>query len=215
MTRFLAILTTCFLTVTTAHATDVTQAYELLFREGTLDKITDGTTLLYERSVTNSLKPETEERDSGLLELSFKTDDVRLAHVEFRQDEKHRAMGEFPASVGNPMIMIFLEMIVRDMTENVGGSPFYIRNRIKESMAGKAVAETGAAQYEGQEITTQTLNFQPFSADPNQPKMKDFGALNISVTMSEEIPGWYFSLTARAGEAYQSSYAFKGVKTTP
>ncbi|NIY99214.1 hypothetical protein HC022_24280, partial [Salipiger sp. HF18] len=102
------------------------------------------------------------------------------------------------ASVGNPMIMYFYESVIRDMAETVGGSPFYIRNRVKEALVQPAEIVTGEASFGGSEVPTQTVILRPFEGDPNAGKMQGFGGLELSVTMSEEVPGWYLSLVATA-----------------
>ena len=42
-----------------------------------------------------------------------------------------RKIGPFPISGGDPSLTFFLESVARDMAALTGGSPFYIRNRLK------------------------------------------------------------------------------------
>lgn len=174
--------------------------YDLLFRNGTLDTLSRNTTLIYTRSVQNTLKPETVDRDTGDVALSLREGDSdrEIAQLEFRQEDKHRSLGVFPASVGNPMIMFFYEAVVRDMAESAGGSPFYIRNRVKEALVTPSDVEPGEAVVNGVRVKTQTVRLVPFAKDPNRERMKGFGDLTLSVTMSDAVPGWYVSLVAEA-----------------
>ena len=194
------------------------ETYDLLFRNGTLDEIDRKQSLLYSRDVTNTEKPDTEDRDTGEIALSILNAESEMAHLEFRQDGKHRALGRFPASVGNPMIMYFYETVVRDMAETAGGSPFYIRNRVKDSLIQPAVIERGEVSYDGRMVSTVTVSLMPFAEDPNKDRMRGFGDLELRVTMSEEVPGWYLSLVAEvqpagAAEAiYRSSLSFEGLE---
>ena len=110
------------------------KTYDMLFRNGTLDDIDRDKELVYARKVTNKLKPEAEARDTGDIAIGFRDGATELATLEFRRDGKHRSLGSFPANVGNPMIMYFYETVVRDMAEAAGGSPFYIRNRVKDAL---------------------------------------------------------------------------------
>lgn len=198
-------------------ATSVTgeAAYDLLFRDGTLDPVSRAHALVYQREVTNTLNPDAAARDSGEIGLRIeKAEDMETVQLEFRRDGKHRGMGTFPASVGNPMIMVFYESVVRDMAETAGGSPFYIRNRVKEALARPSEVEPGTAMVNGEEVATQTIRMRPFKGDPNVGRMMGFGALELSVTMSEAVPGWYLSLVARApapdgaGVMYRSRLQF-------
>ncbi|MEO0386917.1 MAG: hypothetical protein AAF281_05225 [Pseudomonadota bacterium] len=193
-------------------------AYDLLFRNGTLDSIDRDTALLYRRDVTNALNPEAATRDTGDIALSFDATNTALAQLEFRQDGKARSLGRFPASVGNPMIMYFYESVVRDMAETAGGSPFYIRNRVKDALVQTTPAVAGEAVVAGRTVPTVTVTLVPFADDPNHARMRGFGDLALKITMSEAVPGWYMSLRAETspngGEAvYRSELVFERLET--
>jgi len=201
-----------------AASADGEATYDLLFRDGTLDGVDRDRALIYRREVTNTLKPEAAMRDTGEISLRIEQADMEMAQLGFRRDGKHRAMGSFPASVGNPMIMVFYESVVRDMAETAGGSQFYIRNRVKESLIQPTEVEAGTATVDGAEIEIQTIRLNPFEGDPNADRMMGFGALELSVTMSHSVPGWYVSLVAEApapdgdGLIYRSSMTFEGME---
>ncbi|MEP1611342.1 MAG: hypothetical protein ABJL72_05405 [Roseobacter sp.] len=186
------------------------KTYDMLFRNGTLDEIDRSAALVYRREVTNVLKPEAEVRDTGHVKLSFQQEDNSMAKLEFRQEDKHRSLGIFPASVGNPMIMYFYETVVRDMAEAAGGSPYYIRNRVKEALVDASDVEQGEAFLDGKSVPTHTIRMYPFKADPNAHRMQGFGDLELRVTMSDAVPGWYMSLVAEAaeGKVYRSEVSF-------
>ncbi len=186
------------------------KTYDLLFRNGTLDEVSPVAELVYARTVTNSLNPEAADRDTGLIALSFAEDQAKMALLEFRQDGKYRKLGTFPASVGNPMIMYFYETVVRDMAEAAGGSPYYIRNRVKDSLIQPSDISDGEVEVDGRTIPTRTIRIYPFLNDPNRDRMQGFGDLELRVTMSDEIPGWYMSFVAEAsgGDVYRSELQF-------
>ncbi len=190
------------------------KTYDMLFRNGTLDDVSTQSELVYARSVTNALKPEAEARDSGLIALGLREGETAtLAVLELRQEGKYRKLGAFPASVGNPMIMYFYETVVRDMAEVAGGSPFYIRNRVKESLVQTSDIVEGEAMVNGRSVPTRTIRLYPFKDDPNRDRMQGFGDLELRVTMSDAVPGWYMSLVAEAsgGEVYRSELMFDGL----
>ncbi|SFK28044.1 hypothetical protein [Celeribacter neptunius] len=187
--------------VAAANAEAPVPTYDLLFRQGTLDRIGPDAVLHYRRVVTNHAKPEAATRDTGEIALSFAEGETRMARLQFLQDEKHRSLGRFPASVGNPMIMVFYESVIRDMAETAGGSPYYIRNRVKEALVRPAEIETGQARFGTRMIDTRTVTLRPFAEDPNRDRMQGFGDLELRVTMSEEVPGWYLTLVAEAPDA--------------
>lgn len=203
-----------------AEQVDGPKTYDLLFRDGTLDDVSRDAALTYSRAVTNTLKPEAAERDSGAIALTIDdSGQAPVALLEFRQGDKHRGLGKFPASVGNPMIMYFYETVVRDMAESAGGSPFYIRNRVKEALVQPSEVIAGRAEVGGESVPTQTIRLKPFAEDPNRAQMQGFGDLELAVTMSEEVPGWYLSLEAAVpGEGaplYHSRIAFQSQEAMP
>lgn len=216
-----SLITACALALCTAAAAPAAtlggeQSYDLLFREGTLDEIDDEKVLIYDRKVSSALKPEAEERDTGRIKLAFEVDAAKMARLTFHRDGKHRALGAFPASVGNPMIMYFYETVVRDMAEATGGSPFYVRNRVKDALIQPSEMENGEAEVDGQTVPVTTITLRPFTDDPNRDRMQGFGDLELRVTMSEQVPGWYLSLTAEAegagGPVYSSELVFQGLE---
>ncbi|MGB3243452.1 MAG: hypothetical protein WBB25_02885 [Sulfitobacter sp.] len=212
MLKFLVttIAAVAFAGLALANSLEGTETYNMLFKNGTLDSIDRSDELVYTRAVTNTLDDESGTRDTGDIALSFSDGQAEMAMLEFRRDGKHRALGTFPASVGNPMIMYFYESVVRDMAQSAGGSPFYIRNRVKDSLVQPAEVEQGEALFDGKTVATQTIRMHPFAEDPNKDRMKGFGDLELRVTMSDEVPGWYVSLIAEAsgGEVYRSELRF-------
>ena len=175
---------------------DAALPYDLLFKTGTLDDVPKDAELIYSRDVVNTLKPEAATRDTGEIELGLATGEPPKAQLKFTQDGKYRNLGQFPARVGNPIILYFVETVIRDMAESAGGSPFYIRNRVKESLVESGTVEAVELQHEGQTVDSHAVTLIPFEGDPNTDRMKGFGELTLEVTMSEDVPGWYHTLRA-------------------
>ena len=183
----------------TAQETTMTGAeetYDLLFREGTLDDLPRDGTLVYDRTVASTLTPDAEARDTGKIELTFEAGEPEAARLRFTQGERFKGIGEFPASVGNPIIMYFVETVVRDMAEAAGGSNFYIRNRVKAALVEPAEIETRDVTLGDETVEARSVTLHPFEGDPNADKMQGFDRMALTVTMSEEVPGWYASLDA-------------------
>ncbi|WP_208999192.1 hypothetical protein [Roseibium sediminis] len=190
------------------------QPYDLIFKTGTLDGISRNSVLAYQRTTVAPQNQELADTSTGTINLSFAEND--MAHLEFLQKEKHRKIGEFPANVGNPMIMYFVETVVRDMAGTAGGSPFYIRNRVKASLIEDAPVEDVEVEYQGKQVQAKSVTLSPFRDDPNRAKMRGFENLALTITMSDQIPGWYHSLKAGTGNDVYSNeivlQPFEGTK---
>lgn len=88
-----------------------------------------------------------------------------------------RQIGPFPISAGDPVLTFFLEQTARDMSALTGGSPHYIRNRLKDSLfRGGEVAQADG---------TTTATFKPFAEDPNAARMHGFQTLTLTFVMND------------------------------
>lgn len=101
------------------------------------------------------------------------------------------AVAEFPARGPNPMLLFFLENVVRNGVMQTGGSPYYLRNRIKDALVGAALGtdRDGVA----------VVELRPFEADPNIGRMGDFGALVLTLIYDPADPGRLVELKADTG----------------
>lgn len=186
------------------------EPYDLIFKNGTLSDVAQ-TGLTYDRTVDIGGNPEYSARNTGQVRLEFQPDD--MARLQFQKDGKHANVGLFPASVGNPIIMYFVETVLRDVAQEAGGSPFYIRNRIKDSLVQDAPVEDVLVTVDGAEVPAKRVTLHPFAEDKNRDRMGVYGDLAITVTMSEDVPGWYGSLVASAPprdgkEGYSNALTF-------
>ncbi|WP_017998672.1 hypothetical protein [Paracoccus sp. N5] len=88
-----------------------------------------------------------------------------------------RRIGPFPVSGGDPALTFFLETVSRDMAALTGGSPFYIRNRLKDALfrGGEVRREDGAT----------VAVFVPFRGDKNSARMMGFETLELRFTLGE------------------------------
>jgi hypothetical protein len=112
--------------------------------------------------------------------------------VSREDDGKVTPIAEFPASGPNPALLYFLESTVRAMAEATGGSPFYIRNRMREALA---VARLGAG------ATPREVVAQPFAADPNRAKMGAFADLGLRFRFDPAVPARILELSADTAAA--------------
>lgn len=88
-----------------------------------------------------------------------------------------RKIGPFPIQGGDPSLTFFLETVARDMAALTGGSPFYIRNRLKDAL------------FRGGEITQEgpltIASFQPFKGDQNGERMYGFDSLVLRFALGD------------------------------
>ncbi|WP_102106551.1 hypothetical protein [Oceaniglobus roseus] len=172
------------------------ETYDLIFKTGTLDGIPETEVLTYDRDIAIPEDAEYADRNTGEIRLTFEPE--QMARLTFLKDGKHANVGAFPATVGNPVIMYFVETVLRDVAKEAGGSPFYIRNRIKEALVQPVPITDVTVPYDGKEVAAKRIVLRPFENDKNREKMGAYGDLALTFTMSEDVPGWYASLAAEA-----------------
>jgi hypothetical protein len=114
------------------------------------------------------------------------TADGRELRLVREKDGRPVPVGTFPAGTANPVLLYFLETTVRGMAEATGGSPYYIRNRIRE-----ALAASGLGEGEPREVT-----LAPFAADPNRARMGGFADLAIRLRFDPARPARILELSA-------------------
>lgn len=103
------------------------------------------------------------------------SDQKPILQLQQQADQRNRRIGPFPMSGGDPVLTYFLEEITRDMARLTGGSPFYIRNRLKD-----ALFRGGSLDRAENRITAV---FRPFEGDPNAARMGGFQNLSLTFVL--------------------------------
>lgn len=174
----------------------------LLFREGVLDTVAVGGTLRYEARRSGRAAAPRDEESPDTAPADIRLDLTRVsdsdAELTASAGDVTQRVGSFPAKMGNPVVMYFLETILRDMASQAGGSPFYIRNRIKESLSREAEVRAVEVQVDGRAVAAQEVIVRPFASDAARDRMQGFADLALTAVVSDQVPGWYVSLAATA-----------------
>lgn len=102
----------------------------------------------------------------------------------------------FAAEVGHPMLLLFLESTVRTMAAATGGSPDYIRTRLREALWQDAEGEAATARLDGADLPARRLIYRPFAEDPHRDAMGPFAALELAFLVADGVPGGLVGLAA-------------------
>lgn len=119
--------------------------------------------------------------DDGRVTMTEMTDPVDgkpALQVVQKTDAGERRMGPLPVAAGDPVLVLFLENTARDMATMTGGSPDYIRNRIKD-----AVFRGGTVTRKDGSIIAE---MKPFENDPNKDRMGGFSTLTLRFVMDDD-----------------------------
>ena len=156
----------------------------------------------------------------GQIRVAVRTgaDKAREAVVTMGPAGKLKPVSVWPVSSGNPILPIFLESALRAMARTTGGSSFYIRNRIKESLGSGGTMTDVQVTVDGNQVAATEIVFVPFKADKNRDRMGDFKDLTLTFVVSEQTPGDIVRFVAQTpeganGVAYREEIAFSRLAT--
>ncbi len=167
---------------------------ELLMAPGLFEGAPVGSAVTYDevRSVPDAEATTVRGVADGRVRLEVVADgEMRLVREE---GGEAAPLGTFSPGVANPLLLYFLETTVRVMAETTGGSPYYIRNRIREALVA---SDLGAVQGDTREVA-----LSPFAGDANRDRMGAFADLAIRLRFDPEAPSRVLELSAdtAAGE---------------
>lgn len=187
--------------VTTSIFAGTPTGTEMLFDSTNFDDVKIGTTLTYTHARSADEKIPVRAIEDGSVTVARIGSDggAERTVVTFKNGKAKRQLDHLPADRGNPIFVVFLESSVNSVTFATKGSPFYIRNRIKEAFSsGGKVTET-VIELGGTEADATQIEYRPFKGDRNAEKMgAAFENLSLRFTMSNAVPGQFVSMTTQA-----------------
>lgn len=196
----------CLVTLAGAGALRAESAFELVFRAGTLDGLPPGAELRYDGEGWPTARPD---EDWRRLVVGLGPDDqARVERLAADGEGPAQLVGSFDAARGNPVGMVFLERTVRSISGATGGSPTYVRNRIRDALGAPGEAEAVTVAWDGGTVQATAVALVPFANDARRAELGAFADLEIRVVVSDAVPGWYHSISAEApATATQAGYA--------
>jgi hypothetical protein len=190
---------------------------EALFAEGVFASLPDGQEVGYIHVRRGAVSPDGAPVTDGRIAIVSgpAADGTPTLSLSLETEEGQRQTAHFPASGGNPVLMVFLESAVRRMAAASGGSPFYIRNRIKDALREGGEMTDGTQDLSGQAIATREVVLYPFKSDPNRDRMGEFADLSLRFVVSDKVPGHFLLLSAdtpKAASGYHETITLIGAE---
>lgn len=120
----------------------------------------------------------------------------RLVLSRSKGEVPPREITSFGTGSANPILLYFLESAARAVAEATGGSPFYIRNRIRDALAAAELGPETQLSHDGAPLTAHRAELRPFAGDPNRARLGAFADMVLTVTVAPGLPGRLLELSA-------------------
>ncbi|HSI42350.1 MAG TPA: hypothetical protein VLA00_17525 [Xanthobacteraceae bacterium] len=171
-------------------------AAELFFETPFLAKVEPGTRLRYDyRHRTAEAKLGDSFDETMQMSIDAAPDDgaKRVVDVDILRGDIHNEAGPFSGVSGNPLTLVLLERDVKEMAALSKGSPFYLRNRVRDAI-GTGASEPARFDYAGRTVDGWTVVLTPFLNDPNKDKLGELVGKRYEFTFSDAVPGGLYAI---------------------
>lgn len=168
------------------------RASDLLFATGHLASVPDGKGISYQhlRQAGNNPAVGPDMEQAILLEAGPGTAEFTII---MDAEGARTQLDPFRGGRNNPIMLVFLESVVRTVSRATGGSPFYIRRRVQDAFREGTPVTDGS--------TGEAFTYHPFQNDPNSAALGPFKDLEIRFVLSDTAPGMFVSQVAEARDA--------------
>ena len=169
---------------------------DLFFGTPYLNSVQPGTKIAYDYKHVASEEKLGQSFDEKLeLNVTAPPEDAskRVAAVDIWRGDRHNEAGPFPTMNGNPVSLVLLERDVKEMAQLSKGSPFYIRNRVRDTIANGTV-EAATFDYAGKPVEGWKLTMVPFANDPNKDKLQELAGRRYEFLFSDAVPGGIYAI---------------------
>jgi hypothetical protein len=173
-------------------------AVELLFESKHLSELAPGAQVAYrfDRIVS----------DPKLLGESF-SDEIKLVvtnvaptgadvALSIFSGERARSIQKLANMVGNPVLIVFLDRALNNMSQLAGIARPYLKDRTRAGLRENAVLEPIELSYNGNRTQAFRITLMPFEGDPSSSKMLGYERSKFTFVVSETVPGKLVEMTS-------------------
>jgi len=193
---------------------------DFIFDETILADLKSGSTLVYTHDLFAPDQAPHPPFEDGAINVLYEQSATGSGEVviSFDRGRAMRSTSPMPTVGGNPLVMVFLESSTRAMAGIAGGSPFYIRNRIKNALMSGGTETTVEVEIGGEVYEVRQITLTPFANDQNQARMGSFSQLEMRFTYGDDVPGGihelrtFVPMAKGEGPLYEERIVFSNVE---
>ena len=187
-----------------AQENQFSESNNLLFNRDHLGNISADSRLNYHFIKSGSLESGFEDD----IKISFKpaaSVENRRVTVDFFSGERKRWIPEFNGATGNPLLTIFLQHDIHEMSRLTDGQWRYFQKRIKLAFENKSTIEPTMFEFSGKEYQGKKITIYPYLDDPNSSRFKDYVGKYYIFTLADSLPGTIYQIRAVTPNADKKS----------
>ena len=135
--------------------------------------------------------------DSVYLDITKVNDDgSKDADLEFFSAERQQNANRdnLVGITGNPILVVYMQGDVYEMSRLTSGSWRYFQRRIKSAFAESAKTETVTFEYDGTQVTGEKISIAPYLNDPRRRQFAEFAPKVYEFILSEQVPGKLYQI---------------------
>jgi len=148
--------------------------------------------------------------------VKINEDGTRNAALEFFTEERRQQVS--PSNVekitGNPVIGIFLQGDVYEMSRLTDGGWKYFHKQIKLAIANNNESEPVTIELDGKEYQGEKITLYPFEKIPKKSRLGEFSDKRYEFIISDEIPGKLYQIWTVINDAENPSVPLMEEKLT-
>lgn len=173
-------------------------AVDVLFERKHLDGLEKGTELAYrfERTVSDPALSGEQFTDDIRIGVNNVSDAGREVAVQIFTGERARDLQTVPDLTGNPLLILFLDRSVVNMSLLTGAQGPYLKGAFRAALREKAKIEPAKVDYAGTAVDGYKITVVPYADDPNKAKLKGYEGSRFSFLVSEAVPGHFVELVS-------------------
>ena len=137
--------------------------------------------------------------DSVYLDITKVNDDgSKDADLEFFSAERQQNANQdnLVGIIGNPILVVYMQGDVYEMSRLTSGSWRYFQRRIKSAFAEGAKTETVTFEYDGTQVTGEKISIAPYLNDPRRRQFAEFAPKVYEFILSDQVPGKLYQIKA-------------------
>ena len=174
-------------------------AVELLFEAKHLAALAAGSEIAYrfERATSDPKMLGAPFSDTiGLTVTAVAPSGTREVALNVFTGDRARSVQNVPDLTGNPLLVLFLDRTVGNMSQLAGGTRPYFKDRIRAGLRDKSLLDPITITYAGKTVDAFRITVTPFIGDANAGKMLGYEGARLTLVVSEAVPGHIVEMTS-------------------